>query len=83
MFNPYSLNRIYQVKATRLVEEAKLHLENMAEESPGGGGHCSLEERMWNIPKTEIRKNKKKFNRAMKVGNDIKRDNKGMYAMDI
>ena len=26
--------------------------------------------------------NKRRFNRAIKVGNDIKRNNKGMYAMD-
>ena len=31
---------------------------------------------------TETMENKRRFNRAIKVGNDIKRNNKGMYAMD-
>ena len=36
------------MKATILVEETILHLENMAAESPGGVGHYSLNQRMWN-----------------------------------
>ena len=50
--------------------------------SPGVGNH-SRRESTWNIPNTEIKKNKRKFNKAMKVGNSIKKDNKGMYALDV
>ena len=55
----------------------------MAAESPGGVGNHSRRESIWNIPNTEIKKNKRKFNKAMKVGNSIKNDNKGMYALDV
>ena len=55
----------------------------MAAELPGGVGNHSRRESIWNIPNTEIKKNKRKFNKAMKVGNSIKNDNKGMYALDI
>ena len=55
----------------------------MEAESPGGVGNHSRRESIWNLPNTEIKKNKRKFNKAMKVGNSIKNDNKGMYALDV
>ena len=55
----------------------------MAAESPGGVGNYSLRESIWNIPNTEIKENKRKFNKAMRAGNGIKRDNRGMYALDV
>ena len=51
--------------------------------SPGGVGNHSRRESIWNIPNTEIKKNKRKFNKAMRVGNNIKKDKKGMYALDV
>ena len=50
--------------------------------SPGGVGNHSRRESTWNIPSTEIKRNKREFNRVMKVGNNIKKENKGMYALD-
>ena len=34
------------------------------------------------MPSTEIKRNRRKFNKVMKVGNSIKKENKGMYALD-
>ena len=50
--------------------------------SPGGVGNHSRRDSKSNIPSTEIKKNKRKFNKSMNVGNNIKNDNKGMYALD-
>ena len=50
--------------------------------SPGGVGNHSRRESTWNIPSTEIKRNRRKFSKIMKVGNNIKKESKGMYALD-
>ena len=49
--------------------------------SPGVGNH-SRRENTWNTPSTERKRYNREFNRVMKVGNNIKKENKGMYALD-
>ena len=49
--------------------------------SPGVGNH-SRKEKTGNTPSTERKKHNREFNRVMKVGKNIKKENKGMYALD-
>ena len=49
--------------------------------SPGVGNH-SRKEKTGNNPNTERKKQNREFNRVMKVGRNIKKENKGMYALD-
>ena len=46
--------------------------------SPGVGNH-SRKEKTENNPNTERKKQYREFNRIMRVGKNIKKDNKGMY----
>ena len=49
--------------------------------SPGVGNH-SRKEKTGNTPSTERKRHNREFNRVMKVGKNIKKENKGMYALD-
>ena len=49
--------------------------------SPGVGNH-SRKGKTENNPNNERKKQYKEFNRIMRVGKNIKKDNKGMYALD-